>query len=143
MLGIPKSARCRRRPNAIKANPKLKVLVAQGAFDPLGGCSINSERARRLESPYKEAITWKCYDGAHQMYLDAPARTVFSNDVKALIARGAAMRCIAIALVIGLASVAAAQAPAGTDYVIPSFAFETGETIAAACALLHVRQAGA
>jgi hypothetical protein len=38
-----------------------------------------------LESPYKEAVRFKCYLGAHQMYLDAPARTVFSNDVKAFI----------------------------------------------------------
>ena len=57
------------------------VVFGQGAYDPLGGCSINAERARRLVSPYKEAITWKCYDGAHQMYLDAQARTAFINDV--------------------------------------------------------------
>ena len=91
MLGIPKVGTMPSTAEAIKANTKLKVLVAQGAFDPLGGCSINAERARRLEPPYKEAITWKCYDGAHQMYLDAPARTVFSNDVKALI-RSAVVR---------------------------------------------------
>jgi carboxypeptidase C (cathepsin A) len=66
-------------------NPKLKVLVAQGAYDPLGGCSINTERARHLPSPYKEAVQFKCYEGAHQMYLDMPARTLFSNDVKTLI----------------------------------------------------------
>jgi carboxypeptidase C (cathepsin A) len=85
MLGIPKVGTMASTAEAITANPKLKVLVAQGAFDPLGGCSINSERARRLGSPYKEAITWKCYDGAHQMYLEAPARTAFSNDVRMLI----------------------------------------------------------
>jgi hypothetical protein len=66
------------------------VFVAQGAYDPLGGCSINSERARRLPSPYKEAVQWKCYEGAHQMYLDMPARTLFSNDMKAFIRSAAA-----------------------------------------------------
>ncbi|HEY2163003.1 MAG TPA: hypothetical protein VGH04_03395, partial [Gemmatimonadaceae bacterium] len=85
MLGIPKVGTMPSTAEAIQANPKLRVLVAQGAFDPLGGCSINSERALRLESPYKEAIEWKCYYGPHQMYLDVPARTLFSNDVKALI----------------------------------------------------------
>jgi carboxypeptidase C (cathepsin A) len=84
MLGIPHVGSLPSTPEAIVLNPKLKVLVAQGAYDPLGGCSINSERARRLPSPYKEAVQWKCYDGAHQMYLDMPARTLFSNDVKTL-----------------------------------------------------------
>ena len=84
MLGIPRVGSLPSTPEAIVLNPRLKVLVAQGAYDPLGGCSINTERARRLQSPYKEAVQWKCYDGAHQMYLDMPARTLFSNDVKAL-----------------------------------------------------------
>jgi hypothetical protein len=85
MLGIPKVGTMPSTAEAIDLKPSIKVLVAQGAFDPLGGCSINSERARRLAETYKPAITWKCYDGAHQMYLDASARTLFSNDVKALI----------------------------------------------------------
>lgn len=85
MLGIPQVGSLPSTPDAIKLNPKLRVFVAQGAYDPLGGCSINSERARRLPSPYKEVVQYKCYDGAHQMYLDVPARTLFSNDMKAFI----------------------------------------------------------
>ena len=84
MLGIPKVGTLPSTAEAIVLNPKLKVLVAQGAYDPLGGCSINSERARRLQSPYREAVQFKCYDGAHMMYRDMPARTLFSNDMKAL-----------------------------------------------------------
>jgi carboxypeptidase C (cathepsin A) len=91
MLGFPTIGSLPSTSEAIKLNPKIKVLVAQGAYDPLGGCSINAERARRLESPYKEAIQFGCYDGAHQMYRDTPARTLFCNDVKALI-RAAASR---------------------------------------------------
>ena len=91
MLGIPKVGILPSTAEVIDANPKVRVLVAQGAFDPLGCCSINSERARRLPEKYKPAIQWKCYEGAHQMYLDMPARTLFSNDVKALI-RSAAPR---------------------------------------------------
>jgi hypothetical protein len=85
MLGIPHVGSLPSTPEAIVLNPRLRVLVAQGAYDPLGGCSINSERARRLPSPYDAAVTWKCYVGAHQMYLDMPARTLFSNDVKSFI----------------------------------------------------------
>ena len=76
----------------MRSGRKTRVLVTQGAYDPLGGCSINAERARRLQSPYKEAVQYKCYEGAHQMYLDMPARTLFSNDVKALIRAAAAVR---------------------------------------------------
>ena len=39
----------------------------------------------KIPAQYKDAVQYKCYLGAHQMYLDAPARTLFSNDVKALI----------------------------------------------------------
>ena len=84
MLGIPSVGSLPSTAEAILLNPRLKVLVAQGAYDPLGGCSINAERARHLESPYKQAVQFECYDGAHQMYLDMPARTSFSNDVKTL-----------------------------------------------------------
>jgi carboxypeptidase C (cathepsin A) len=84
MLGIPKVGIMPSTPEAITLNPNLKVLVAQGAYDPLGGCSINAERARRLASPYKEAVQYKCYDGAHMMYREPAVRTSFSNDVKAL-----------------------------------------------------------
>jgi carboxypeptidase C (cathepsin A) len=90
MLGIPHVGSLPSTVEAITLNPKLKVLVAQGAYDPLGGCSINTERARHLPSPLKEAVQYKCYEGAHQMYLDMPARTLFSNDVKALMRAAAA-----------------------------------------------------
>jgi len=90
MLGIPHVGSPVGTPDAIKANPKLRVLVAQGAYDPLGGCSINTERAKHLAAEYSAAVEWRCYLGAHQMYLDAPARTAFSNDVKTFIRTTAA-----------------------------------------------------
>jgi carboxypeptidase C (cathepsin A) len=84
MLGFPTVGTMPSTADAILLNPKLKVLVAQGAYDPLGGCSINAEHARRLDSPFKGAVEFKCYEGGHMMYRDTPARTLFSNDVKAL-----------------------------------------------------------
>jgi carboxypeptidase C (cathepsin A) len=84
MLGFPTVGTMPGTADAILLNPKLRVLVAQGAYDPLGGCSINAEHALRLGSPYKEAVEFRCYDGGHMMYRDMPARTLFSNDVKGL-----------------------------------------------------------
>jgi len=84
MLGFPTVGSMPSTADAILLKPKLKVLVAQGAYDPLGGCSINAEHARRLDPPYKGAVEFKCYEGGHMMYRDTPARTLFGNDVKAL-----------------------------------------------------------
>jgi ABC-type sugar transport system substrate-binding protein len=53
---------------AIAANPKLKALVAQGAFDPLGAGSAS--RVAIQGSDHGNVMT---------------ARTLFSNDVRALI----------------------------------------------------------
>jgi carboxypeptidase C (cathepsin A) len=83
MLGIPTVGSMPSTADAIMLKPELEVLVAQGAYDPLGGCSINVEHARRLDPPFK-AVQFKCYEGGHMMYRDTPARTLFSNDVKAL-----------------------------------------------------------
>jgi hypothetical protein len=46
--------------DAITLNPALKVLVAHGAYDPLGGCSMDAELGRRLASPHREAVTFRC-----------------------------------------------------------------------------------
>jgi carboxypeptidase C (cathepsin A) len=74
---------------AIALKPSLKVLVAHGAYDPLGGCSMDAEMGRQLPSPYREAVTWRCYISGHAIYRDAPARGEFANDLRAL-ARAAA-----------------------------------------------------
>ncbi len=69
---------------AIGAKPGLKVLVAHGAYDPLGGCSIDAEHGRHLEPPYREAIRFRCYLSGHAIYRDAPARAEFADDLRAL-----------------------------------------------------------
>jgi carboxypeptidase C (cathepsin A) len=75
--------------DAIALSPGLKVLVAHGAYDPLGGCSIDAELGRQLPSPHREAVTFRCYLSGHAIYRDAPARAQFANDMRAL-ARAAA-----------------------------------------------------
>jgi carboxypeptidase C (cathepsin A) len=69
---------------AIALKPSLKVLVAHGAYDPLGGCSIDAEHGRRLQPPYRAAISFRCYLSGHAIYRDAPARAQFANDMRAL-----------------------------------------------------------
>lgn len=70
--------------DAVRLHPGLKVLVAHGAYDPLGGCSIDAELGRRLPSPHREAVTFRCYLSGHAIYRDAPARAELAADMRAL-----------------------------------------------------------
>jgi pimeloyl-ACP methyl ester carboxylesterase len=70
--------------DAIALRPDLKVLVAHGAYDPLGGCSMDAELGRQMTSPHREAVTFRCYLSGHAIYRDAPARAQFANDMRAL-----------------------------------------------------------
>jgi carboxypeptidase C (cathepsin A) len=75
-----------RLPGAAEAmglSPRLKVMVAHGAYDPLGGCSMDAERGRRMASPYREAVGMHCYLAGHAIYRDAPARAQFAADMRA------------------------------------------------------------
>ncbi|MDZ4374482.1 MAG: hypothetical protein U1C74_24080 [Phenylobacterium sp.] len=69
---------------AVALNPRLKVLVPHGAYDPLGGCSMDAEHGRQLQSPHREAVTFRCYLAGHAIYRDAPARAEFAADFRAL-----------------------------------------------------------
>lgn len=73
--------------DAMKLSRALKVFVPHGAYDALGGCSMDAELGRQLPSPYKEALTFRCYLAGHAIYRDAPARAQFANDMRTL-ARG-------------------------------------------------------
>lgn len=68
---------------AMDESPRLKVLVAHGAYDPLGGCSMDAERGLRMALPYREAVTMRCYLAGHAIYRDAPARAQFAADMRA------------------------------------------------------------
>jgi len=68
---------------AMDLSPRLKVLVAHGAYDPLGGCSMDAERGQRMASPYRQAVSMRCYLAGHAIYRDAPARAQFAADMRA------------------------------------------------------------
>ena len=69
---------------AMDLSSKLKVLVVHGAYDPLGGCSMDAELGRRLPAPYHDAVTFRCYMSGHAVVRDPGARTLFANDMRAL-----------------------------------------------------------
>lgn len=74
---------------AVKIKPDLQVIVAHGAYDPLGGCSIDAEYGKRLPSPWKERVSYRCYLAGHAIYRDAGPRAEMAADMRAL-ARSAA-----------------------------------------------------
>jgi hypothetical protein len=68
--------------DAIALDPRVWVMVMHGAYDPLGGCSIDAERRRHLTGHDREAIQFHCYLAGHAIYRDAPARAAYARDLR-------------------------------------------------------------
>jgi len=75
---------------AIQLYPHLQVLVAHGAYDPVGGCSMDAALGRHLTSPYREDVRFRCYMAGHVIYLDPAARAMLAADMRSLAHRAAA-----------------------------------------------------
>jgi hypothetical protein len=75
--------------DAMRLSPGLRVFVAHGAYDPLGGCSMDAELGRRLEPPFRGRVTFRCYLSGHAIYRDPRPRAQLADDMRAL-ARAAA-----------------------------------------------------
>lgn len=72
---------------AIALNPRMKVLVAVGMYDPYDQCARGQATEDALPPKLKHAITFKCYAGGHEMYLgDRRIRAELTRDVFSLIA---------------------------------------------------------
>ncbi|MBS0331657.1 MAG: hypothetical protein JSS35_02715, partial [Proteobacteria bacterium] len=69
---------------AMKLSPSLRVFVAHGAYDPLGGCSTDAELGRRMAEPYRGRVTFRCYLAGHAIYRDAGPRAEFAADMREL-----------------------------------------------------------
>lgn len=69
---------------AFALNPEMRILVAHGAYDPLGGCSIDAEHARHLPASYKGKIRFRCYLSGHAIYRDDDPRAGFAGDMRQL-----------------------------------------------------------
>lgn len=84
-----------RLPGAAEAfalEPRLKVLVPHGAYDPLGGCSMDAEHGRNLPRAWAGAIRFRCYLAGHAIYRDAGPRAEFAADMRQLAREAAAIR---------------------------------------------------
>lgn len=75
---------------AIKLYPHLQVLVAHGAYDPVGGCSMDAALERHLPDPYRADVRVRCYPAGHVIYLDPDGRAALAADVRDLERRAAA-----------------------------------------------------
>lgn len=69
--------------NAIKLDPKLRVMVAAGLYDSLNSCAANDALRAALDPAVAGNFTMKCYLGGHMMYRDPEAHRKLSADVKA------------------------------------------------------------
>lgn len=66
---------------AMRANRKLRVLVAAGRFDSLNMCEGNLDMVATLEADLASRFTSICYEGGHMMYRDPPERERLARDV--------------------------------------------------------------
>ena len=73
---------------AIALNPRMKVLVAVGMYDPYDQCARGQATDAALPPRLRPAIRFKCYAGGHEMYLGSPKiRAELTRDVLSLVAR--------------------------------------------------------
>lgn len=71
---------------AVALDPRLRVLVAVGMYDPYDQCARGEETLGSLPPGLRRAITFKCYAGGHEMYLGSPRiRAELTHDVLGLI----------------------------------------------------------
>lgn len=73
-----------RAAEAMALKPTLRVFVAHGAYDPLGGCSMDTELGRRMRAPYKDRVKFRCYLADHAIYRDAGPRAELAAGTRAL-----------------------------------------------------------
>lgn len=71
---------------AIALNPRMKVLVAVGIYDPYDQCARGQATEAALPPRLRRAISFKCYAGGHEMYLGSPKiRAELTHDVLSLV----------------------------------------------------------
>lgn len=71
---------------AMRLNPEMKLLVANGRFDSLRSCTSTEEQLKGVVQSARTRITFKCYDGGHGFFLNnRVVRREFNDDIRALI----------------------------------------------------------
>jgi carboxypeptidase C (cathepsin A) len=75
---------------AMTRDPKLKVYVATGRYDPLNMCEGDVKIVAQLPPDLSRRIQNRCYESGHVIYEDALARPEFLNDLSRFIRETAA-----------------------------------------------------
>ena len=75
---------------AVRLNPRMRVLIASGLYDSLANCAGSEEVEARLEGELREALQFECYIGGHMMYRDAKSRQKFRTDILRLMEQSTA-----------------------------------------------------
>jgi carboxypeptidase C (cathepsin A) len=74
---------------AVANDPDLRVFVACGYFDLLGGCYASDYAARHLPPALAPRVTSRVYAGGHATYTDDGARRQLLEDVIGFMSKGA------------------------------------------------------
>lgn len=74
--------------SALAADPGLRVFVACGYYDLLGGCYASDYAARHVAPALGPRISSHIYAGGHATYTDDPARRQLQADVATFIRTG-------------------------------------------------------
>lgn len=75
--------------NALRANPRTRVFVAAGRYDPMVSCLGNRMMIERLTPELKGRYDNHCYWGGHSIYRDRPqTRVSLTEDLKRFVAAG-------------------------------------------------------
>ena len=72
--------------NAMRADPKIRVLVVAGRYDSLNMCEGNRRMADKLEPALASRFTTECLEGGHMMYRVEASRIRLADDVARFIA---------------------------------------------------------
>ncbi|WP_447763565.1 S10 family serine carboxypeptidase-like protein [Sphingopyxis panaciterrae] len=71
--------------DALKRDPKLRVYVATGRFDPLNMCEGNVLATATLPAEMGSRISNTCYESGHIIFRDESARPQILRDLRAFI----------------------------------------------------------
>jgi len=67
--------------SAMMLEPRMKVLVALGRYDPTNSCEAQQSIVAGLAPALSSRVTLRCYEAGHMMYRDASERSKVVTDL--------------------------------------------------------------
>lgn len=71
--------------NALKLDPRLRVMVDAGLYDSLNSCFANRYLLQQLPARQARQFEMHCYASGHMIYLDRLARDALLKDIRAFV----------------------------------------------------------